>query len=141
MAVTQDVLASVRRAGRLSAEAQSSLEAWLTDPHLAEFTPAIMALIEQGNWPELEDAFYQHVPLGTGGIRGRIGVGPNRMNTRTIGEAAQALSGFIAVRGEDAKQHGVVVGHEARKSSREFATMCAEVFAANGIRTHAFDGV
>src|SRR5438874_1707843 len=103
MAVTQDVLASVRQAGRLSAEAQSNLEAWLTDPALAEFAPTITALIEQSNWPELEDAFYQHVPLGTGGIRGRIGVGPNRINTRTIGEAAQALCNFIALRGDDAK--------------------------------------
>jgi phosphoglucomutase len=141
MAVTQDVLATVRQARRLSAEAQSSLEAWLTDPSLAEFAPAIMALIEQGNWPELEDAFYQHVPLGTGGIRGRIGVGPNRINTRTIGEAAQALCNFIAVRGEEAKRGGVVVGHEARRNSVEFASMCCEVFAANGIGAWLFEGV
>src|SRR5262245_44423265 len=120
MAVIQDVLASVRQSGKLSAEAQSSLEAWLTDPTLAEFTPAISALIGQQDWPELEDSFYQHVPLGTGGIRGKIGVGPNRINTRTIGEAAQALCNFIAVRGGDARRGGVVVGHEARRNSVEF---------------------
>jgi phosphoglucomutase/phosphomannomutase len=136
-----EVLAAVRDAGTLSPEALRNLELWLTDPSLAEFTPAIQALVEQHNWEELEDAFYQHVPLGTGGIRGRIGVGPNRINVRTIGEAAQALCQFIAVRGDAAKQRGVVIGHEARRNSREFAAMCCEVFAANGVRALRFEGV
>ncbi len=140
-ATAQDLLATLRSANKLSAEAMASLEVWLTDAALAEFAPSIQAMVERQEWAELEDAFYQHIPLGTGGIRGRIGVGPNRINTRTIGEAAQALSDFIALRGEDAKHQGVVVGHEARRNSREFATMCAAVFAANGIRTFAFDGV
>lgn len=140
-ALSESLLAVARAAGKLSPEALNNLQLWLADATLAEFIPQIRELVDRRDWAELEDAFYQHVPLGTGGIRGRIGPGPNRINTRTIGEAAQALCEFIAVRGEDAKRQGVVVGHETRRGSRAFATMCCEVFAANGIRSFLFDGV
>jgi phosphomannomutase len=97
--------------------------------------------VDRGEWSELEDAFYKHINIGTGGIRGAIGPGPNRINTRTIGEAAQALCQFIDARGEEARSGGVVVGHEARQGSTEFARVCSEVFAANGIRSFRFGGV
>src|SRR5438132_1153407 len=78
---------------------------------------------------------------GVGGVARAIGPGPNRINTRTIGEAAQALCEFIDARGPEARQGGVIVSHEARKGSVEFATVCSEVFAANSIRSYRFDGV
>jgi phosphoglucomutase len=140
-ATATDLLATIRRSGQLSPEALENLKLWLEDPALAEFGPEIQALVEQGDWAELEDAFYKHINIGTGGIRGAIGPGPNRINTRTIGEAAQALCEFIDARGAEARQGGVVVGHEARQGSVEFATVCSEVFAANGIRSFRFDGV
>jgi phosphoglucomutase len=141
--VTQalDVLSNVESAGRLSPEALENLRLWLTDPSLAEFGSEIRALVDQGQWDELEDAFYKRINIGTGGIRGKIGPGPNRINTRIIGEAAQALSQFISMRGVASKQAGIVVGHEARRGSKAFARMCCEVFAANGIRSFLFDGV
>ncbi|HEX8967438.1 MAG TPA: phospho-sugar mutase, partial [Chloroflexota bacterium] len=140
-AASSDLLATVRRAGQLSPEALDNVNLWLADPTLAEFTPAIRALVEAAAWDELEDAFYRHIAIGTGGIRGAIGPGPNRINTRTIGEAAQALCQFIDARGPAARAGGVVVGHEARQGSIEFANVCCEVFAANGIRALRFDGV
>jgi phosphomannomutase len=118
-----------------------NLEAWLQDPRVADSTPEIQSLVSHLAWSELEDAFYKHITIGTGGLRGAIGPGPNRINTRTIGEAAQALCEFIQARGPDAVRGGVVVGHEARLGSVEFATVCCEVFAANGIRAYLFDGV
>src|SRR5205807_2134933 len=136
-----DLLASLQQQARLSPEALHNLQQWLEDPSLTEFAPEIQALVEQGNWAELEDAFYKHINIGTGGIRGAIGPGPNRINTRTIGEAAQALCEFIDARGPEARQGGVIVSHEARKGSVEFATVCSEVFAANSIRSYRFDGV
>ncbi len=136
-----DLLTTLQRQGHLSPEALANLKQWLEDPSLADFQPDIQALVEQSAWTELEDAFYKHINIGTGGIRGAIGPGPNRINTRTIGEAAQALCQFIDVRGEAARQGGVVVGHEARMDSVEFARVCCEVFAANGIRSFRFDGV
>jgi phosphomannomutase len=136
-----DLLATLQRQGRLSPEALANLTQWLEDPSLAEFQADIQSLADRGEWAELEDAFYKHINIGTGGIRGAIGPGPNRINTRTIGEAAQALCQFIDARGEQARQGGVVVGHEARMGSVEFAHVCSEVFAANGIRSFRFDGV
>src|SRR5438477_501286 len=140
-ATATDLLTTIGRSGQLSPEAMENLKLWLEDPALVEFAPEIQALVEQGDWSELEDAFYKHLNIGTGGIRGAIGPGPNRINTRTIGEAAQALCEFIDARGAETRQGGVVVSHEARKGSVEFATVCSEVFAANGIRSYRFNGV
>ena len=138
---TTDLLATIASRGQLSAEALQNVKHWLEDPGLAEFAPQIQTLVDAANWDELEDAFYKHINIGTGGIRGPIGPGPNRINTHTIGEAAQALCEFIDVRGPRARQGGVVVGHEARQGSVDFARVCSEVFAANGIRSLRFDGV
>jgi phosphomannomutase len=140
-ATATDLLTTIGRSGQLSPEAMENLKLWLEDPALVEFAPEIQALVEQGDWSELEDAFYKHLNIGTGGIRGAIGPGPNRINTRTIGEAAQALCEFIDARGAETRQGGVVVSHEARRGSVEFATVCSEVFAANGIRSYRFNGV
>jgi phosphoglucomutase len=140
-AAAADLLATIQSRGRLSPEALENLKLWLEDPTLAQFRAEIQTLVDSGEWDELEDAFYKHINIGTGGIRGAIGPGPNRINTRTIGEAAQALCHFIDARGSDARQGGVVVGHEARRGSVDFARVCSEVFAANGIRSFRFDGV
>ena len=132
------LLESAQR-GRLSQEARKNLEKWLTDPLLVEFVPAIEQLLKAGQWPEIEDAFYTHITVGTGGVRGPLGVGPNRVNGRTIGEAAQGLSEFIRDFGAEAMDKGVVVGYEVRRQAREFADLSAEVFAANGIKVFLFD--
>ena len=140
-AAANDLLATIRGRAQLSPEALENIRLWLEDPALLEFTPQVQALVEREEWDELEDAFYKHINIGTGGIRGAIGPGPNRINTRTIGEAAQALCQFIDARGPEAREGGVIVGHEARQCSAEFAKVCCEVFAANRIRALRFDGV
>ena len=127
--------------GKLSMPALANLERWLTEPGLAAFVPEIEALAADERWDDLEDAFAARLSVGTGGIRGPLGPGPNRINARTIGEAAQGLSAFIDDYGAAAREAGVVVGHEARRQSREFAELSCEVFAANGIRSHLFDGL
>jgi phosphoglucomutase len=140
-AAATDLLATIRNRSQLSAEALANISLWLEDAALAEFAPQIRELVDRDEWTELEDAFYKRIAIGTGGIRGAIGPGPNRINTRTIGEAAQALCQFIDARGATAREGGVVVGQEARQCSDEFAAVCCEVFAANGIRAHRFEGV
>ena len=137
----KQVLDAAASSGRLSPAALVNLERWLTDAALAAFVPDIEALAASKSWDELEDAFATRLRVGTGGIRGPLGPGPNRINARTIGEAAQGLSAFIDDYGAAAKEAGVVVGHEARRQSREFAELSCEVFAANGIRSHLFDGL
>src|SRR3989344_4687939 len=135
------ILAQIKDKKVLSPEALVNLTIWLTREDMAEFRVEIFDLLNQGNYEHLEDAFYTRIKVGTGGIRGIIGVGSNRINRRTIAEAAQALADFIADFGGIAKQHSVVIGYEARTNAKEFAEMCAEVFAANDIKSYIFDGL
>src|SRR3989338_5807193 len=120
------IIKSAVNDNKISVEAGGNLELWLTEPVYKEFVPEIEALLQAQNWLEIEDAFYAHVRVGTAGIRGPLGVGPNRINVRTISEAAQGLSQFIHDFGEEAVRGGVVVGHEVRKHSRQFAEVCCE---------------
>lgn len=135
------LLTQIKDIGVLSSEALANLSIWLTREDLIEFRSEIFELIKQENYQKLEDIFYTRIRVGTGGIRGTIGVGSNRINRRTIAEAAQGLSDFIGDFGVEIKQKGVVIGYEARSFAKEFAEMCAEVFAANGIKSYIFDGL
>lgn len=125
----------------ISPEAFSNIQKWLADEEYAQYKDEIQTLIDKKDWKELDDAFYTHIRVGTAGVRGKLGAGPNRINVRTIGEAAQGLANFIEDFGQEAKDKGVVVGHEVRKQSREFAELTCSVLAANGIKTFLFDGI
>lgn len=126
---------------QISPEAFENIKKWLTDSNFSEFSQEIQTAVDSGDWKKLEDSFYARIAIGTGGIRGPIGSGPNRINSRTIGEAAQGLSQFIHDFGAQAVAGGVVVGYDARKFSKEFAYISAETFAANGIQVYLFDGL
>ncbi|MBI2327980.1 phospho-sugar mutase [Candidatus Curtissbacteria bacterium] len=126
---------------RLSNEAYEYLKVWSTDKNFKDFVPELAELLESPDIAAIEDSFYKHIEIGTGGIRGPIGVGPNRINLQTIGEAAQGLANFIEDFGSGAKLRGVVVGYEARKLSKPFAELCCRVFAASGIKSYLFDGL
>jgi phosphoglucomutase len=138
---TQEILTILRREQGISPTSLAAIQAWLNDPALADFAPHISDLVASKQWDVLEDSFYTSLRVGTGGIRGPLGVGPNRINTRTIGEAAQGLCRFIDDYGSEAKRAGVVVGYEARKQSRDLAVLSCEVFAASGIRSYLFEGL
>ena len=92
--------------GVLSRHAGDALVRWLTDAEFAAFHGEIRARVEGGNTGELEDAFGSDMAFGTGGIRGRMGPGPNRFNTRTVGVAAQGLAQFIAGAGDEPDGNG-----------------------------------
>ncbi|MEK9147030.1 MAG: phospho-sugar mutase [Patescibacteria group bacterium] len=139
-----DALAAVenfKKSKKISPEAYDSLKVWLTSEKFSDFKSEVEALIASQDFATIEDSFYKHIEIGTGGIRGPLGVGPNRINLQTIGEAAQGLSNFIQDFGSEAKDKGVVIGHEVRKMSRPFAELCCSVFAANGIKSFIFDGL
>ena len=127
-----------KAAKKLSKESFENLEKWLSRNESQLYKTEIENLIREEDWDELEDSFYTHIRIGTGGIRGKLGVGPNRINLRTIGEAAQGLCQFIEDFGSEAKKKGVVVSREVRKHSEEFATLTCEVLAANGIKSYLF---
>src|SRR5437763_4811733 len=87
----------------------------------------------------LEEAFYKNLEFGTGGMRGEIGVGTNRMNLYTVRKASAGLAAYIEEQGNEAKQRGVVIAYDSRHKSPEFAMEAAKTLATRGIQTYVFD--
>ena len=137
----QELLDLLQKQPEISAPSLENIKSWLEHPDTERYVLDIVELVSNARWEELADSFYTRLTIGTGGVRGTLGIGPNRVNLRTIGEAAQGLSHFIEEYGPQAKHSGVVVGHEARRGSKDFAELTCEVFAANGIRSFLFPGL
>ncbi|MEG9464036.1 MAG: phospho-sugar mutase, partial [Bacillus amyloliquefaciens] len=93
----------------------------------------------EGNEQLLEDFFYKNLEFGTGGMRGEIGPGTNRMNIYTVRKASAGLAAYIAKQGEDAKKRGVAIAYDSRHKSPEFAMEAAKTLASQGIQTYVFD--
>jgi phosphoglucomutase len=87
----------------------------------------------------LEEAFYKNLEFGTGGMRGEIGVGTNRMNTYTVRKASAGLAAYIESAGENAKKRGVAIAYDSRHKSKEFSLEAAKMFASRGIKAYLFD--
>ncbi len=114
----------------------SSYERWISH---AELDPALKADLEQvTDEKELEDRFYRHLEFGTGGLRGVIGAGINRINIYTVRRATEGLARYLLKRVEDARQKGVVIAYDSRHMSTEFAAEAAGVLAYHGIRAYLF---
>lgn len=133
-----NILTQAKTEGKISEATFVNVKKWLTNPEYTEYHDAIAALIQDGNFTELENTFYTIIPFGTGGRRGTCGIGPNRINTRTIGESAQGLAAYISRFGEEAKKRGVVIAYDTRNTSVEFAEFTAKVLTGNGIKTYLF---
>jgi phosphoglucomutase len=88
---------------------------------------------------QLEEAFYKNLEFGTGGMRGEIGAGTNRMNIYTVRKASAGLAAYIEEHGEEAKKRGVVIAYDSRHKSPEFALEAAKTLATHGIQTYVFD--
>jgi phosphoglucomutase len=124
----------------LSEEAQKNVDTWLTEPRYSEYKDELETLLAKQDWKKLEDSFYTVIPFGTGGRRGTVGIGSNRINKVTIGESAQGFADYLVSElGNDAKKQGIVIAHDTRTTSREFAEYTAGIFAANGFTTYLFD--
>ncbi|MDE2998693.1 MAG: phospho-sugar mutase [Gemmatimonadota bacterium] len=137
-----DLLEKIRvwvAAGELSETAGEQIALWLTDPRFAASKEETRSLILAGDLNELEDAYRARIEFGTGGIRGPMGPGPNRINLRTVGEAAQGVSRYVLKSGADAPRRGVVIAYDTRINSQCFANEVAAVFAGNGIRASIFE--
>lgn len=90
---------------------------------------------------EIRDRFYKYLEFGTGGLRGIMGAGANRMNIYTVRKATQGIANEINELGDDAKNRGVVIAYDSRNNSYEFALEAAKVLCANGIKTYLFDAL
>ncbi|MEH7381497.1 phospho-sugar mutase [Bacillus sp. JJ1533] len=111
---------------------------WLNMPGLdQEIKNALLE--KKDNQKELEDCFYKNLEFGTGGMRGEIGPGTNRMNIYTVRKASAGLAAFIESFGEEAKRRGVVIAYDSRHKSPEFAMEAAKTLASQGIQTYVFD--
>ena len=95
----------------------------------------LMNVTDEG---ELEDRFYKDLSFGTAGLRGKVGVGTNRMNRFTVGRAAQGIADYIVKKGPESCKKGVVIAHDPRHFSAEFSKMTALILAENGIRAYTF---
>ncbi|HHW32297.1 MAG TPA: phospho-sugar mutase [Clostridiaceae bacterium] len=111
---------------------------WLENEYFDEETKKELISIKD-NSKELEDRFYKDLEFGTGGLRGIIGAGTNRINKYTVRKVSQGLANYIHQQKNDAAQKGIVIAHDSRKKSSEFALEAALVFTANGIKTYLFD--
>ncbi|EMT44834.1 phospho-sugar mutase [Anoxybacillus flavithermus] len=116
---------------------KATVEKWLSYPHLDEELK--QQLLEmQGNEKLLEDSFYKNLEFGTGGMRGEIGPGTNRMNIYTIRKAAEGLARYIVAQGEEAKKRGVVIAYDSRHKSSEFALEVAKTVGKYEIKAYLF---
>lgn len=120
-------------------DAMKQLEYWLNDPYFDEDTKKELTAI-RNNEDEVQDRFYQELEFGTGGLRGVIGAGTNRMNKYVVRKATQGLANYIKKNGgADGAKRGVAISYDCRRFSPEFADETARCLAANGIKAYVFD--
>jgi phosphoglucomutase len=126
----QDLLASVK----------SRASQWLNEPFDAETRKKVKDLLD-GNEAELIECFYRDLEFGTGGLRGIMGVGTNRMNIYTVAMATQGLSNYLLKEFKNVPQIKVAIAHDSRNNSRLFAETTANIFSANGFKVYLFDSL
>jgi phosphoglucomutase len=122
----------------MSVDWKSKYGQWLAYETLDEELKRLLKE-RQDDWKWLEDGFYKNLEFGTGGMRGEIGPGTNRMNIYTVRKASEGLARYIESFGEEAKKRGVVIAYDSRHKSREFAMEAAKTLATHGIQTYVFD--
>ena len=109
-------------------------QVWLGKEYDAETRKGVQDLLDKEDPTDLIEAFYKDLEFGTGGLRGIMGVGSNRMNIYTVGAATQGLSNYLLKEFASLPQIKVVIGHDCRNNSRKFAEISANIFSANGIK-------
>ncbi len=116
-------------------------QVWLGEGYDEETKAAVRAMLDNEDKTDLIEAFYKDLEFGTGGLRGIMGVGTNRMNIYTVGAATQGLSNYLKKAFADLPQIKVAIGHDCRNNSRRFAEVAADIFSANGIKVYLFDAL
>ena len=125
----QELLARVTEKARL----------WLGEHYDAETRAQVRAMLDNEDKTDLIESFYKDLEFGTGGLRGIMGAGSNRMNIYTVGAATQGLANYLLENFKNLEQIKVVVGHDVRNNSRLFAETVANIFSANGIKVFLFE--
>jgi phosphoglucomutase len=124
----------------LEAAVKEKIDHWLNGNYDKETKGEIRSMLDHKKYEELTDAFYKDLEFGTGGIRGIMGAGPNRVNKYTFGKATQGFSNFLKQTCRD-EQIKVAIAHDCRNNSETLAQTVANIFTANGIQVYLFDGL
>ncbi len=126
----------------LISKCEQVAQSWVASSFYDEGTKQeVKRMLECEDKTELIDSFYRTLEFGTGGLRGIMGPGTNRMNIYTVGAATQGLSNYLNKNFENLSQISVVVGHDCRNNSRLFAETAAKIFSANGIKVYLFESM
>lgn len=120
-------------------EVRAKAHEWLSPIYDEQTRIEVQALLDKEDPTELIDSFYRNLEFGTGGLRGIMGVGTNRMNIYTAGAATQGLSNYLKKNFTELPQISVAIGHDCRNNSRLYAESSAKIFAANGIKAYLFE--
>jgi phosphoglucomutase len=121
----------------MDTKTENRIKEWLSADY-DESTKQEIRELQQNDTAQLEDAFYQDLEFGTGGLRGIMGVGTNRMNKYTVGMATQGYANYLNQSFPEVK---VAIAHDVRNNSRKFAEIAADIFAANGIKVFLFESI
>jgi len=125
----------------MSTEIQEKAKLWLSENFDAATRQEVENLLKAGREKELTEAFYRDLEFGTGGLRGIMGAGTNRMNIYTVGMATQGLANYMKMNFPDIELPKVAIAHDCRNNSRLFAKTCANIFSANGFYVYLFDSL
>jgi len=121
-------------------EVRAKAEAWLNSP-IDEASKAAIREMMDHNETELIESFYRDLEFGTGGLRGIMGMGTNRMNIYTVGMATQGLCNYLLKQFSERKEISIAVAYDCRNNSPLFAKITAQICVANGIKAYLFDGL
>lgn len=124
---------------KLLEQVRAKARTWLGSGYDASTQEAVRAMLDNADTTELVDAFYRDLEFGTGGLRGIMGAGSNRMNRYTVAAATQGLANYLLREFATLPQISVAIGYDCRNNSRFFADTTAAVFSANGIRVYLFE--
>jgi len=126
---------------QLIAQCEARAKEWLSPAFDEETRKEVQAMLDAEDKTALIDAFYQNLEFGTGGLRGIMGAGTNRMNKYIVGMATQGFANYILKAFPGRKDLAVVVGHDCRNNGRMFAESVAAIFSANGIKAYLFESL
>ena len=126
---------------QLIAQCEARAKEWLTPSFDEETRKAVQAMLDNDDKTELIDAFYRDLEFGTGGLRGIMGAGTNRMNRYIVGMATQGFANYMLKAFPGRTDLSVVVGHDCRNNGRMFAETVANIFSANGIKVYLFESL
>ena len=124
---------------QLIAQCEAKAKQWLSPSFDEETRSQVQSMIDNTDKTDLIESFYKELEFGTGGLRGIMGAGCNRMNIYTVGMATQGFANYLKQNFKDKEQISVVVCHDCRNNSRLFAERVADIFSANGIKVYIFD--